>query len=198
MLNKTIRILILGEACFMFAAGLFGPIYAIFVTDIGGDLLDAGWAWALFMLTAGALLYVLSRWENKYKHYEQLVIGGYTAQAIAVFCYIFVQNSWQLMVVQVVLGIGEAFTVPAYDALFTKSIKHGEEAKTWGDWETMKYIVTAISAIIGGAIATVFGFRGLFLFMFAMSILGLLVLIRLMPRWMHYIKPTPAELRVRK
>ena len=192
-MNKTIRMLLLTDSCFIFAAGLFGPIYAIFVENIGGDLLDAGWAWGAFMFAAGAVVFVLSRWENRFKHYEQLIIGGYALRSLAKFGYLFVSNPVSLVVVQVVLGLGEAFTLPAYDALFTRSIDKGQEALQWGDWEAMDYIVTALSAIIGGAIATVFGFKILFVLMFGVSLVGLMLSIRLAPRIISRLHLVPAE-----
>ncbi|MBW2997057.1 MFS transporter [Candidatus Woesearchaeota archaeon] len=193
-MNKIIRMLLLTDACFIFAAGLFGPIYAIFVANIGGDLLDAGWAWGAFMLAAGVVVYVLSRWENRFKHYEQLIIGGYAVRSLAIFGYLFVSNPLSLIVVQVVLGLGEAFTLPAYDALFTRSIDKGQEASQWGDWEAMDYIVTAFSAIIGGAIATAFGFKILFISMFGVSLVGLMLSIRLAPQILGRLpRPVPVE-----
>jgi MFS family permease len=195
MLKKALKILLLTDACFIFAAGLLGPIYAIFVSEIGGDLLDAGWAWAAFMLTSGIVVFLLSRWENKVHHYEQLIVGGYAIRVVAIFAYIFVQSPMQLMMAQALLGLGEAFTLPAYDALFTKSIDKGREAAQWGDWEAMDYIVTAFSAIIGSAIAMAFGFRALFMGMFCVSVVGLVLSIRLAPGLRQQASPVLAGAR---
>ncbi|MBU2561340.1 MAG: MFS transporter [Nanoarchaeota archaeon] len=200
-MNRTLKTLLLTDACFIFAVGLFGPIYAIFVENIGGDLLDAGWAWAAFMLTAGIVVFLMSRWENRVKHYEQLIIGGYAMRSVAIFGYIFISSPLHLMIVQVLLGLGEAFTIPAYDALFTTHIDKGKEASRWGDWEVMYYIVTASSAIIGAGIVTALGFQTLFLIMFGVSILGLLLSIRLMPEIISRLPKTAAVLitgKVRK
>lgn len=193
-MNRILKTLLLTDACFIFAAGLFGPIYAIFVENIGGDLLDAGWAWAAFMLTCGVVVFLLSRWENRFKHYEQLIIGGYAMRSIAIFGYIFISSPMHLMIVQVVLGLGEAFTIPAYDALFTTHIDKGDEASRWGDWEAMYYIVTAGSAIIGAGIATALGFQALFIMMFGVSIVGLLLSIRLIPEIISKLPKTAAVL----
>ena len=191
-MKRMLKILLLADACFIFAAGLLGPIYAIFVSEIGGDLLDAGWAWAAFMLTSGIVVFLLSRWENKVKHYEKLIIGGYAIRSLAVLGYVFVNNPLQLMIAQAFLGLGEAFTLPAYDALFTKTVEKGKEAAQWGDWEAMAYIVTAFSAIIGSAVATAFGFRTLFMAMFGVSVMGLLLSIRLTPHIrQHTPEPVP-------
>ena len=191
-MKKALKILLFTDACFLFAAGLIGPIYAIFVEEIGGDILDAGWAWAVFMLTSGIVIFVLSRWENKVQHYEQMVIGGSALRSIALFSYLFVGSPAQLFMAQALLGLGQAVTVPAYDTLFTKSLDKGKEASQWGNWESMYYIVTAVSAVAGSAIAATFGFKVLFAAMFGISIMGLITAIQLAARARQ---PVPAPVR---
>ena len=126
---------------------------------------------------------------------ERGIIGGYAVRSLAIFGYIFVDSAWQLMLVQIILGLGEAFTLPAYDALFTQHIDKGQEASRWGDWEAMAYIVTALSAIVGAGIATAFGFQVVFIAMFGVSILGLILSIRLMPGIMQKL-PKRASVRL--
>jgi len=189
--NKIIKILLMADACFIFTTGLFVPIYAVYVAGIGGDLLDAGWAWAAFSLTLGIAIYLLSRWENKHKHYEQCIIGGYALRTLAIFGYLFVQNPIHLIIVQIFFGLGEAFTVPAFDTLFSKSVDPNKEAEEWGDWESMYYMITALSAVIGAGVATALGFHTLFIFMFGVSVIGLVLSIRLTPKAMLGM-PVPA------
>jgi hypothetical protein len=187
-LKNALRILLITDACFIFAAGLFGPIYAIFVERIGGDLLDAGWAWAAFTLTSGIVIFLLSRWEDRVVHYEQLIIGGYTLRSIAVFGYLLVSSPAHLLAVQTLIGLGLALSSPAYDALYSKSLEKGREAAQWGDWEAMDYIVSALAAIIGSAIATAFGFPALFFLMFLISLAGVFVSIMLIPKFRRQFK----------
>ena len=43
-MKRKLKILLMASALLMLAGGLFGPIYAVFVEQIGGDLLTAGGA----------------------------------------------------------------------------------------------------------------------------------------------------------
>ena len=54
-MNKNLKLLLLTASLFLFAGGLFGPIYAVFVEDIGGDLLTAGAAFGTFSIVVNTL-----------------------------------------------------------------------------------------------------------------------------------------------
>jgi MFS family permease len=151
---------------------MFGPIYAVFVEEIGGDLLTAGSSYALFSIAAGILIFFISRWEDHVKHQEKLIVIGYAIKAVAFMGYLFVGNPLDLFIVQAILGIGEAIGVPAYDGLYSKLLDNGKFISEWGLWESMFYIVTAVAALFGGFLANIYGFRFIFVIMFGFSILA--------------------------
>jgi len=106
------------------------------------------------VLTSGLILYLLSRWEDRVKHKKKIVIAGYSIRCIGFLGYYFVFNPLSLFLVQIVLGFGEAFGVPAYDAIYTKYLDRGKEASEWGAWETMNYVSEGLGAITGGLIVS--------------------------------------------
>lgn len=168
------RILLMADALFLFAGGLLGPIYALFVKEVGGDLLEASTTFALFMLTAGFVIFFLSFIEDKSRHQNFFVIAGYGLGVIGYVGYFFVTSTIGLFIVQAILGLSIALKDPAYDAMFSRSSeKH--LALSWGEWEAMEYMVLGISAIVGGYIAQEFGFQGLFLVMSTFSIVSFLI-----------------------
>ncbi|MBN2042927.1 MAG: MFS transporter [Candidatus Aenigmarchaeota archaeon] len=179
-MKTGLKVLLFAEACFTIAAGMLGPIYAVFVEEIGGNILDASSAWAVFMLTMGIIVFLIGRWEDKLRHKERMVIIGYVIRAIGYLGYVFVYNQPALLAVQIILGIGGALNIPAYDSMYTKFLDKGKEASEWADWEAMYYIMTAFAAIFGGIVASVFGFRALFLIMFIFSLIGMASSIKLM------------------
>ena len=87
-MRRILKILILSSFFINLAAGLFGPIYAIFVEEIGGDLLTAGTAYAIFAIASGSLIFMLGKWEDKVKHQEKLLVFG---RFLAVIGFIFPQ-----------------------------------------------------------------------------------------------------------
>ncbi len=169
-MKRGIKVLLLSDAWITLALGLLGPIYALFVQGIGGDILDASWAYFAFLITSGALIYLMGKWENRVKHREKLIFAGYCLCSVGCFSYIFVSSQTGLVLTQIILGVAEAVMIPAFDALYSDYTEKKEEASEWGDVESLNYIVTAIAALIGGYVASIFGFRVLFMVMFAISL----------------------------
>jgi MFS family permease len=181
-MKKQLKILLATTALFTLAGGLFGPIYAVFVQQIGGDLLTAGSAYAAFAIASGLLIFLISKWEDRIKHQEKLVIGGYTLSCVGFLGYLFVQTPLQLLLVQIILGIGNAVYLPAYDSLYSKHLTKNKAASQWGAWESTVWIFMGIAAITGGFVAKTYGFRTLFTIMFVISIINLLTAIFLIKK----------------
>jgi MFS family permease len=182
-MKKWLKILLFADFFMILAMGMLTPIYAIFVEEIGGDILSASSAWAIFTLTSGILIFLMGRWEDKQRKkgisFKRFIFFGYLIRSIAFLSYFFVADKYQLFLVQILLGIGVATTVPAYDSLYSRFLSKGRFATEWGAWEGMNMIVAALAAITGGIIATYFGFKTLFLIMFAASLIGLAISTRL-------------------
>lgn len=168
-MNKLRRILLISDALYMLSGALLGPIYALYVREIGGDLLDASLTFALFMLTAGIVVFLLGLWEDKQKHKAYFVVAGYGIGVLGYLGFLFVSSPLMLFVVQIILGLSAALKDPAYDALFSSSgSKHLVLA--WGEWEAIDYLTAAAGAIVGGFLAQFFGFKILLWGMFILSI----------------------------
>ncbi|QQG43858.1 MAG: MFS transporter [Candidatus Roizmanbacteria bacterium] len=178
-MKNGLKILLLADSWQVTALGMIAPIYAIFVERIGGDLLDASWAYFAFMMSTGVTIFLISHWEDKIKHKEKLIMLGYVLTVAGAMMYIFVFNQFTLIITQIVLGLAQAIKDPAYDALYSDYLDTGKKASEWGDWESMYYVATALAAILGGYIATVLGFRALFVGMAIFSIFSALVCINL-------------------
>lgn len=163
------QILLVSDAMYLMAGAFLGPIYALFVKNIGGDLLDASGTFAVFMLTAGIIVFLLSLWEDKSKHQKKFVVAGYGIGVIGYAGYLFVDSTLSLFFVQAVLGLSAALKDPAYDALFSNS-GGGHLALVWGEWEAIDYIVLGIGAFVGGLVAQNFGFQVLLWCMLALSL----------------------------
>lgn len=174
-MDRELKILLFSYAMIAFAGGMFGPIYAIFVENIGGDILTAGGAYAAFSIAAGVLTLLISRWEDHVKHQEKLIILGFAINSIGFLGYLFIQTPMHLFIVQIILGISMAIISPAYDSLYSKHLDKGKFSSEWGMWEGMNYIVLGISAAIGGVFGAIFGFRILFIAMFLISLVGLAI-----------------------
>ena len=178
-MKKQLKFLLGADGFVLFAFGLLAPIYAIFVEEIGGDILDAGLTYAIYLFVLGIMIFFISRWENHKKFKGKLLIFSYFLFTITSIGYLLVSNKIHLFIVQGILGLAEAFNSPVYDGLYSKFLDKGKFVSEWGLYASMRSIVTGIAAIGGGAIATYFGFKVLFLIMFVFSVIGMLISITL-------------------
>jgi len=172
-MHQELKKLLFSSSLFILAGGLFGPIYAVFVQNIGGDLLTAGTAYAIFSIVAGVLMFVISKWEDHVKHQEKLVVIGYGLACLGFLGYLFVKKPIDLFMVQIIFGISTAISSPAYDGLYSQHLDKGKFASQWGLWEGMDWVVTGIAALLGGFLASMYGFHSLFMLMFIISLVGL-------------------------
>lgn len=173
-LNRALRILLITNSLILVAGAMLGPIVALFVEQIGGDILDAGYAGAAFALAAGITVVISGKYSDRVKHTEHIVVIGYLLVAIGYTLYVFVNSIWLLLLVQLIIGFGEAIYAPAFDSLYSKHLTSHKEGTQWGIWESMNYFSIAGGALIGGIIAHYLGFNVLFLVMAVLSLLSAL------------------------
>jgi len=189
-MKNTLKILLWSSVFLNLSAGLFGPIYAIFVEQIGGDLLTAGGAYAGFSISLGVLVYFLGKWEDKIKRQENLVILGRFLTLIGTAGYLIIKAPIHLFAVQITLGIAQALTIPAFDSLYSKNLQKGKFASQWGSWEAMTSIAIGIAAILGGLIAKEFGFRLLFIIMTVIALIALIIALLLRKEFKKFLNKT--------
>ncbi len=163
--NKAIRILLATNAMVLMAGAMFGPIYALFVQNVGGSLLDASIAGGVFALFAGITTLISGRYSDKIKENELIIVFGYLIMGISFLLYILVNSVLSLLFVQALIGIGEAIYSPAFDAVYSKHLNNKKSGVQWGAWESMYYFTAAIGAFTGGMLVTIFGFNFMFIIM---------------------------------
>jgi MFS family permease len=119
-------------------------------------------------------MFLLSRWKFYGEHKAGFVILGYGLACAGFWGYLNVTGPAQLFLVQLIFGLGEAIGTPAWDGLYSWFIKADHFVLRWGEYDAMYNIVVGIAAVIGGWLASLYGFRFLFTVMFTFSLAGLL------------------------
>lgn len=172
-MHKQLRLFLAMETFFVLALGMLGPIYAIFVQGIGGDILDAGISWAIYMIVSGMGIYIMGKFHDKIQRDKLFIILGYSLVSIGYLGYYFVSNIIELFMVQVVLGLSSVISVPAMYSFYTKYLEKGRFASQWATWDALYKGLQGVTALIGAFLAKTYGFKALFLAMFFLSLIGL-------------------------
>ncbi len=165
----------------MLCAAMLGPIFAIFVEDKGGNLFDASVTFAVFATVAAVTSFITGKITDKIKEQEYVLLLGYFMIFFGYILLVFAKTTEEVILIQIILGFGDAVSLPAHDALYSHHVKKGHEGTAWGTWETMNYLVSAIGALIGGALVVTSGFDLLFFVMALLCFISI-VAIAITPR----------------
>lgn len=170
MNNKSLKILFIYNGIFVFAGSLFGPLYAVYVGLLDKNILSVSITWSAFLIATVVFTLIISKIGDRIKEKEYLLLAGFLVRAIAWFLFIFATNVYYLFFLQILLGLGEAFGTPAFDAIFAEHLDDGRHIEEYSDWKLVLNAATGIGTIIGGVIATKFGFQWLFISMSVLAI----------------------------
>lgn len=161
-MNKINRYLLLSSFIGTFAATMLTPLYGIFVTKIGGGVLEAGIGYAIFSILTGLIIIASAniKWFNDNK--ELVIFLGFTIASVGDFAYFFVYNGVTLFIVQATNGISVGLLNPAWEALYAKNTIVGKEHKSWSIFGGGASISIGLSALIGAAMVHFFSFKAMF------------------------------------
>jgi len=171
-----------------FAESMLVPMYAAFTERVGGSILDAGIAFAIFSMATGVFIILIGTRRCFQQNVKTFLTLGFLCAACCDISYIFVQNRWQLFAVQVVAGLATGLIEPSWDSLFTDDIEDSS-AKHWSVWAGGTHLIAGAAALLGGVVVAYFSFKTLFLTM------GLIDVIATVLAWRGDLPkdaPTPA------
>ena len=166
--SREARLLLKISFLTTFAESMLVPMYSAFTEKVGGSILDAGIAFAVFSMATGIVITLIGTRPWFQLHVRSCLMLGFLASACCDFSYVFVDNRWQLFAVQVIAGLATGLIEPAWDSLFTDDIEHSS-AKHWSIWAGGSHLVAGAAALIGGLVVAYFSFTALFLAMCAID-----------------------------
>lgn len=180
--NPVIKFLIFGDVIFFSAAGLLGPIFALFVVDFieGGSAEVAGIAIAIYLLTKSIMQIPAAMLIDKIcgdKDDFWFIFGSLILASFIPLSYLFIHTPFALYVTQFLLGLAFAFQFPSFMALFTKYIPDTKEATMWGIYFTLLDLGSAGTAALGGFLATTVGFETVVVAVSALEFVGAIAFI---------------------
>ncbi len=182
MLEAKERILLNGTYLWYFAAGMLGPLFAVFAQKIGGDILELSSAWATYLIVSGILIIIIGRLSDSFARKEIIMIAGYALNAACTFGYLFVSTPLHLFLVEAGLGIASALAWPTWDALYAKYENKDHDGYTWGLAAGGEFLMSGIALIVGGAIVAHFSFKTLFIVMGSVQTIATLYQARILAK----------------
>ncbi len=188
-INPVIRFLIISDTVLMGAAGLLGPIFALFIEEFikGGNEAVAGLAAGIYLFTKSVLQVPIAQLIDRIRGEKDdfwLMFVFTVFIAVIPLLYLVIDTPLELYLVQFVLGLFTAFTFPTYMAIFTRHIDKEKEGTEWGVYFTLTDLTSAALAAVGGYVAVSEGFPVLIVAVVVVSLIGSFLLWPIRP----YIK----------
>jgi MFS family permease len=180
-LNKALRLLIIISGIYMFAFGMFMPLYALFVERMGGDIMLASNAWAVFYIVAGIMTFIIGNWESKMKETELGIAWSQLVAALAYLAFYLSDGPVTLYIAQIFLGIAAAFFWPAFHSVYGKHVNKLKSTEQWGWYDGLAFLLPALAAVAGGWLIQNYGFGMVFIIMIILSLMNAF-LILILPR----------------
>jgi len=125
------------------------PIYAVYVQNIGGDILDASGAMATFLIAQGVFTILIDRLSRTKKHTTTLMVVGWFIWVCGIAGYLLVSNTWMLFVTQIIIALGNCIADPIFDKELAEHTDKKNNLFERGLREGMQGIVGGIAAILG-------------------------------------------------
>ena len=175
LLNKQVKILLLGSNIWYLGEGMLGPLFAVFAQKIGGNILDIAWAWSSYLVVTGVLNIIVGKYSDGPARKAKLMVLGYAMNAICTFGYLLVQTQTGLLLVQVSLGVATALATPTWSALYAKYEDKRHDGLLWGLANGQASIIVGIATFIGGLIVNYFSFQVLFIIMGTIQVVATIV-----------------------
>lgn len=185
VINKIVGVLIFSDFFLNLGWGLLSPIFAIFILEnIAKDPSRAaeiaGFSALFYWITKSFLEIPIGRYLDE-KHGEKddfwfMTIGLFVV-ALVPIGYLFATEPWHIYLFQILHAIGMAMALPSWLAIFTRHIDKGKEAFEWSMETTSIGAGAGIAGGVGGVIASILGFKILFIFVSILTLVAAILLL---------------------
>ena len=165
-MHKNIKILLAASTLIHSGVNLLAPVYAIFLKEINGTLLETGLAVGLYTVLRGIFYIKFANIKPNVISHRTMMVTGYVMMGIVYCFYPAVSELYQVFILQACLSLSESVITPSWSASIAEALEKGEERQTYSNFYGYRSLFEGAAAIIGGYIAMELGFNVIF---FAMA-----------------------------
>jgi len=180
-MNKSLKLLLSINSIFVIAANMLGPLYAVYIRNLGGSIEVVSGTWSVMLFTTTLVNFVLIRYGDRLKEHEYFLIAGFIFRAIAWIGFTSASSILTIVILQVIVGLGEAVGSTGFDAIFAEHLDKASHIRDYAVWKTVSNIIVALATLVGGFIVASYGFKPMFYFMAVIAI-GCAIFTYFLPR----------------
>lgn len=171
-MHRNIKLLLFSSILIHSGINLLSPVYAIYIKDIGGTLLDTGVSIGIYSILKGIFYFIFNNISEDKISRKFMISGGYFIMFIGYCGYLFASIPVHVFIIQGVLSLGETLITPSWSAVIAASLTEGRERHIYAHFYGYRSFAEGGAAILGGLFAMKFGFNSVFITMCIMSFLS--------------------------
>jgi MFS family permease len=164
----------------VFGWALLSPLYALYVTELGGNAQSAALAWGLYTLLGGVSIIVLGWWENRISKKERILALGATLQLLGVGVLFAATDMTTMVAGYGIYAVGTGFVVPVWNHAYASVQIRGKSTAEWGFLNGGNMLLFAAAAILSSYLFGIYGFKGLLVLMVIAHVIGATFAFRLL------------------
>lgn len=168
-LNRVVSTLIFADLALLAGWGLVNPVISVFMTERieGGSLAAVGVMVAIFWFTRAVLQVPIASYldgaPGERDDFHALVLG-LIISAAAAFLMPFAVTVTHMYIIEFIHAVAFSFYIPSWTMLFTHHVDPQHTAVEWSLDRSLGAIATGASGLLGGIIASAYGFNAVFWF----------------------------------
>ncbi len=179
-MSKINRFLLAASFTAYFSESLFGPIYAIFVKNIGGDALTAGATYGIFAIVGGIFIFTIGRTKFFRTHTRALIVLAFGMFALGGIGYLIVRNPEQLFMLQIFMGIADGILEPSWNGLFSANLSEEQSVHFWSIFGAGQKIAVGVGDLLGGLLVAIWSFQTLFIIVTCLNAIATIIASRIL------------------
>jgi len=190
--NRIVRYFVLCDLILFSGWGLVSPIFSIFVIDgiEGASLFTVGVSASIYWMTRAFVQMPVANFIDKREGEKDdfnILISGLVLASISAFAFSIISTVPALYALQVFHGLAFGLYASSWSSVFSRHLDKSRIAFDWSLDSTMLAISSGVTGLLGGYVASQYGFDAVFLTASALSFVAA-VLIFLVP---DFVLPKP-------
>lgn len=143
--------------------GMIGPFYTLYIADKSGGMEKLGFAFSIMILVQAAASYYVGHYSDKLGRKPFLFAMAYV-DAFVLFSYTIVDQTYQIYILQALLGMTNAVSLTVRGSLLADLTKADTRGSEIGRFNALVSVFTAVGFTLGGYLVKFYGLKSIFYF----------------------------------
>ncbi len=161
-MRRELVFIIVASMLSAIGSGMFGPIYALYIADMGGNVTSVGIAYGIFWIMVGAMSIPFG-WLSDKVGRKKMIIAGNLLGALASFLFVFTASPSDVYMIEALGGLAVAMETPALSAMLSEITTEGKRGREFGIYDSSINIAYGLAMIASGIIVALLGFVSVFM-----------------------------------